>query len=196
MSGKKSQWLALGLSLVRPGLGQLYNQQPRKAVVLFLLLPYGLLGLTFILTNIAALKVVGLLFCLTVVGVGVGVWNLSDAYRNASSKNPPNPHPHFGRWHILLGVFLADSFFFSFLDPQKYFRAAYFESYVMPTQSMAPTLIEGDRFYVDKRSFRERALPVRGELVGFHSIDKKTIQISRVVGLPGDKIEMRNGVLF
>ena len=39
-------------------------------------------------------------------------------------------------------------------------------------------------------------MPFRGELAVFLSVDQKTMYVKRVVGLPGDKIEIRNGVLF
>jgi signal peptidase I len=65
----------------------------------------------------------------------------------------------------------------------------------VPTTAMEPTLLVGDHLYADERTLRGRE-PRRGELVVFsapHSPDHAFIK--RVVGLPGDVIELRGDVL-
>jgi signal peptidase I len=76
----------------------------------------------------------------------------------------------------------------------------------VPTGSMKPTIMEGDRVYVNKLAYdlkvpftrmhlAQWSNPKRGEVVVFFSpYDGKRL-VKRVVGLPGDTIELRNNRL-
>jgi len=95
------------------------------------------------------------------------------------------------------------------------FRTAAFATYFIPSESMVPTLEVGDRLEVSKFAygwsryslpldnfgveFNGRilgSLPKRGDVVVFvHPKDGRTM-IKRVIGLPGDHIELRHGRLY
>ena len=73
----------------------------------------------------------------------------------------------------------------------------------VPTGSMKPTILEGDRVFVNKLAydlkvpFTTRHLanwsnPHRGDVVVFFSPHDGTRLVKRVVGLPGDTIELHN----
>ncbi len=76
----------------------------------------------------------------------------------------------------------------------------------IPSGSMEPTLRVGDFLLVDKQSYGpagelDRLLPParvqRGDLVVFHyPVDPRLHLVKRVVGLPGDRIRMREGRLL
>jgi signal peptidase I len=72
-----------------------------------------------------------------------------------------------------------------------------FPAFVMSSSSMAPTLIAGDTLFVSRLdSLRGRA-PYRGEIVAFtYPLDRREIFMQRIVGLPGDRLKMRNKELF
>jgi signal peptidase I len=72
----------------------------------------------------------------------------------------------------------------------------------VPTGSMKPTILEGDRVYVNKlaydlkvpfttRHLAEWNSPHRGDIVVFFSPRDGQRLVKRVVGLPGDRIELR-----
>jgi len=68
--------------------------------------------------------------------------------------------------------------------------------YKIPTGSMRPTFLEGDRIFVDKISYRFQE-PERGDIIVFkYPLNKKKDYVKRLVGLPGDEIEIRNGKLI
>lgn len=91
------------------------------------------------------------------------------------------------------------------------FRSAAYEPYVVPSSSMLPTLLIGDRIIVNKYSygisnysfpfspdlFKGRLFvlnkPQQGDIAVFET-DK--VYVKRIIGLPGDKIQMIDGVLY
>ncbi len=87
-------------------------------------------------------------------------------------------------------------------------RWGLFESYVIPTGSMLPSLLINDHIFVNKLvyglrvPFSENWLvkfkePERGEIIVFkHPNEMGTFLIKRVVGVPGDKIAFDAGTLY
>jgi len=77
----------------------------------------------------------------------------------------------------------------------------------VPTGSMSPTILEGDLIYVDKLAYGLRlplslcrlarwSDPETGDIVICFSPEDGTRLVKRVIGKPGDIIELRNGRLF
>ena len=69
------------------------------------------------------------------------------------------------------------------------------KSYVIPTPSMVPTLMEGDRVMVNRFIFRFTE-PKRGDVIVFQTDLNKDPLIKRVVGVGGDRIAVRDGRLY
>src|SRR5882762_3601385 len=76
----------------------------------------------------------------------------------------------------------------------------------VPTGSMKPTILEGDRVFVNKLAYdfkvpfttwhlAEWSNPRRGDIVVFYSPHDGQRLVKRVIGLPGDTIELRNNTL-
>ena len=76
----------------------------------------------------------------------------------------------------------------------------------VPTGSMRPTILEGDRILVNKLAYdlkvpfttwhiAEWSSPQRGDIAVFYSPHDGQRLVKRVVGLPGDTIELRNNTL-
>lgn len=97
--------------------------------------------------------------------------------------------------------------FFLFILLMSVFRSAVADWYTVPTGSMQPTIQEGDRIIVNKMAydlkfpFTQLSLlsiddPKRGEIVVFESKAADNRLIKRVIGLPGDVLEMRNETLY
>jgi signal peptidase I len=77
----------------------------------------------------------------------------------------------------------------------------------VPTGSMRPTILEGDRVFVNKLAYdlkvpfttwhlAQWANPERGDVVVFYSPHDGRRLVKRVIGLPGDTLELRNNVLI
>lgn len=81
-------------------------------------------------------------------------------------------------------------------------RWAFLEPYIIPSESMVPTLLVHDHIAVNKLVYGLRipftqqwlvkfSGPQRGDIVVFRSVeDSKIFLIKRVVGLPGDELEI------
>lgn len=70
------------------------------------------------------------------------------------------------------------------------------QAFKIPTGSMRPTLMEGDRLLVNKFIYKFKE-PKRGDVIVFVSPeDKKKDFIKRLVGLPGETLEISNGTLL
>ncbi len=69
------------------------------------------------------------------------------------------------------------------------------EPVTVGADSMSPTLERGQRVVIDKATFRFRA-PHVGEVVAFHAPTSGTLTVKRVVGVGGDRVAIRDGVLW
>jgi signal peptidase I len=74
-------------------------------------------------------------------------------------------------------------------------RTYWAQAFRTPTPGMEPSLLVGDYFFVNKRGFKQRA-PYRGEIVAFgYPVNPQLAYVKRIVGLPGDEIEVSQGIL-
>lgn len=78
-------------------------------------------------------------------------------------------------------------------------RGTIAEARFIPSESMLPTLEIGDRLIVEKVSYRF-ASPKRGDIVVFNPPERAmgngNAFIKRVVGLPGETIDIRDGQVY
>ena len=99
-------------------------------------------------------------------------------------------------YSILIALILATSF-----------KSAVADWNVVPTGSMKPTILEGDRIFVNKLAYdlkipyttmhvAEWGNPKRGDIVVFYSPADGKRLVKRVIGTPGDRIAMRNNQLY
>jgi signal peptidase I len=121
----------------------------------------------------------------------------------------------FGFWRTVAALILGVSFLFPFvLFSAVLIKTFLFHSFNVPAGSMKPTLLIGDRVLVSKYSYgySHYSLPLslplfsgrifgtepqRGDLVVFRlPKDDTTNYLKRVIGLPGDRIKMVDGLLY
>src|SRR4051794_27450732 len=93
-------------------------------------------------------------------------------------------------------------------------RSSVVEAFKIPSGSMIPTLLIGDHIFVNKFAYgykipfsdlvtdhpiyiAKREPPKRGDIIVFmYPKDESYYYIKRVVGIPGDTVEIRNKVLY
>lgn len=87
-------------------------------------------------------------------------------------------------------------------------RSVLADWYVVPTGSMKPTILEGDRVFVLKAAYQVRVpfssvrlfstgMPSRGDVVVIRNPDGEAVPfVKRLIGLPGDTVEVRDDALL
>jgi signal peptidase I len=163
--------VAVVLSLVLPGAGHVVLGRGRRAAI-----PVALL--LALLVSIPWTGALGLLGALVAL-VGVAL--------DALVIRPSVERPAGLRVALILGALILGLAGF-----RTALRAWWLDSYRVPAASMAPTMWPGDLFLVAKT----RRDPAPGDVIVFRApIDPGPIFVKRVVGVAGDRIEVRGGAL-
>jgi signal peptidase I len=96
--------------------------------------------------------------------------------------------------------------FIIFMVLMSVFRSSLADWNSVPTGSMQPTIVEGDRIVINKLAYDlqlpfsgisllELAAPQRGDIIIFNSKIANKRLVKRVIGLPGDIVSMTNNVV-
>jgi signal peptidase I len=178
--------VAAVLSLVVPGVGQLYNGEVVKANAFYV-------G-TLVVGALWLLGVTGRYFWGLVVTLALTLllrfWTVIDAAVVARRRRIVPAHP-FSRWPVLATVAIALA-----LPPPLLMRAAVVKSFYFPSSSMEPTIQLNERVIADLSYFRHRPLTV-GSIAMFRSpVDPSVVLAKRVVAVAGDRVEIRDKQLF
>ncbi|MGH3147573.1 MAG: signal peptidase I [Rubrobacter sp.] len=89
----------------------------------------------------------------------------------------------------------------AFLVVFGFVRPFVVEAFYIPSESMVPTLEVGDRVLANKFVYRFEE-PSRGDVVVFESVEESetggttTELIKRIVGVPGDEVQVQDGTLY
>jgi signal peptidase I len=75
----------------------------------------------------------------------------------------------------------------------NYYTQSHLKSYRFPGESMAPVLEKDDRVFVNLSKYKNQS-PVRGDIIVFiYPPNRAQTFAKRVVGLPGDKVQIISG---
>ena len=181
-------------SLILPGFGQFYNGDLNRAIWLFLgfamlcipaialvalYLPDGMMLPVLVLSLVAALSV-----------WGYAVW---DAWRSAR-LHAGGPAKAWQQSGVYVLVFvLCDLLALPLLT--LYVREHQVEPFYIPSTSMEPSVRRGDRIWADKRYNCPGCKQGvhRGDIAVFaYPNDRSVRYIKRVIGLPGDQIQLKD----
>ncbi|HKZ27625.1 MAG TPA: signal peptidase I [Rubrobacteraceae bacterium] len=113
-----------------------------------------------------------------------------DSEKGTTSEMPRTPKKVGGFVEFLVILVVAFALVFGFVRPFV------LEAFRIPSESMVPTLLVGDRVFVNKFIYRFTE-PERGDVVVFESVNGgEEDLIKRIVAVAGDEIEVRNGTLL
>ena len=174
-------WLAVVLTLLAPGLGQLYAGEAWRGILL-------MLGFDSLFAGMLLLKIPrsfpGLIVFLLAI-LSYFVWSAWDAARTAHYRPIYTLRP-FNRWYLYILLTVAGGLLASQIirfSPVRTFRLA--------SANMEPSIHEGDRFMADLTRYG-RSAPVRGDVVLFEREGLRSWSVARVIALPGEEIGIRN----
>ena len=171
----KDPWRAVFLSRIMPGIGHLYIKKTWQGILFFIL---------FIVSAIVPL--LPIVFSTFVVYHAY----ISSPVRRERTKNLILTISGL----VILSTILSGLQTFlirSFVAEARY----------IPAGSMTPTLQINDRVIIDKWSYRSQP-PQRGDIVVFSATEAlkqqnfKDAFIKRLIGLPGDKVEVKGGKVY
>jgi signal peptidase I len=171
----KDPWLALFLSDLIPGLGQIYLKK-------------WLWGIVFITSAVLVLGA-----CVKYKFLSFGLWAAFStlicyhAYVSAPVRREKSK-----RTILIIAAAILCYHLLSYYKPL--FSAYVAEAYRIPTRAMKPTLIPGDRILVRKS---KKYVPTRGDVVVFRSPkDHKTPFVKRIAALVGETIEIKDKTIY
>lgn len=192
----RKRWLAAFLSTILPGFGQLYNGDVNRAIWIFI---------AFALLAVPAIAVIALylpVFLTTafvaltvIVALGVWIYAITNAWVTASRSSSFTLRP----WQtssLYAAVFLICSVVLLPFTTQ-YVRQHKLQPFRIPSASMLPTLVPGDMLFADMRyNCPSCAVNVKhGDIAIFvYPNNRNLYYVKRIIGLPGDLIEYKNGL--
>jgi len=122
------------------------------------------------------------------------VFVVLDGVRSARIAKPDYQLAPYNRWYVyvlvIVGVGVVDSLI---LDVT---RSHVVQSFQMGSPSMEPALLPGDHLFADRTAYLFSE-PRRGDFAIYPNTQfPKIIHVQRIVGLPGETIEIRERVVF
>lgn len=195
---KRRPFVAALLSLLMPGLGQLYAGRARRAAVLlmvFIAIYWGLL-LGFVPLDQVFRPPAGFWTAASVLALLYGwfVFAVIDAFIVARRAGLPVLLA-FQRWYVYLGVYIIAGGLIwlpALLPDGAPLRPIAF--YSIPSGSMTPTLLPGDYIVASGLWYRDHP-PVRGD-IAIHVRSDGTAYVQRIVGLSGERLQMKGGIVY
>lgn len=184
-------WVALVLSFLASGVGHIYCGRIARGLLLYA--ARFLLPLLCILTAFMAPSntlFVGLILVPAVATVVIFFYSAIDAWVIAKRTDPEFELKEYNRsslYWLLVTVQLA-----CLIVLTMGVRAYAYEAFLIPTRSMSPGFLSGDRILVNKRPLRD-GFPERGDVIVFRtpSSEPGRTWIKRVIGVAGDEIVIR-----
>jgi signal peptidase I len=190
---KRKPIISLLLSIIAPGLGQIYNGQLKKGIFLYFI------GLLILLTfSITGLHFYGLIFSL-LIGICWFIFVIADSLITAIKIKRIELN-NYNRWYIYLIFILI----FNIIGFGSKTFLVMIKAYSIPSATMQNTLLVGDCILVNNAAYGVRnpftnkvwiplGKPQRGDVVVFiFPQDPTKDYIKRIAGLPGDRIQIVN----
>lgn len=197
------RWLAVLLTFVSPGLGHAYAGELLRALVIVVVIAFGIQPLLALYGRTATLAAL-----IGVIAGGLAIYAAVavDAARISSRSR----RRLFTRSAVFFGCLGFLVIAMSIDVAGGWFRDNWIaKSSRIPSAAMIPTLMIGDYFYIDPRAYADRE-PARGDIVVF-SVARDGSKVlpldrnpdlpaetftKRIVGLPGDTIRFDGAALY
>lgn len=178
-------------NLLAPPMGHLYVGRPGRGLVVSG--AYALLGAALMLLALRAGSVLSLALLLAALGAAYAAVAV-DAFLLARHAGPGYELRSCNRWYVYLVALVVVS-----VATNRYgalIRREVVEAFTIPSGAMTPTLLVGDHILTNKRAYRAGD-PERGDVAVLEDpTDSTKLFVKRVVGLPGDTIELRRAVVW
>ncbi len=204
LTERRIPWIAGLLSILVTGLGHVYNGQAKRAVRLYCVLWVIVLAAGIIMVALPTPFNIALTTIAIAIGFALYLYVIIDSIRTTRKIGDTYQLKAYNRWYIYLAVVVLSGF----VAPMLIVRVMVVQAYKIPQSSMLPTLQIGDHIATNKLSYGIRipfwqeylirhGKPGRGDVVVFvYPVDRSNDFIKRVIGVEGDRVEIRNKKVF
>ena len=186
----RKPWIAGLLSLIQPGLGQVYNGEICKALIIYLFPLLIIPGLIFCLNTRFILS---FLSFYAVLGAVYYLFVLIDAIRTAKRFNARYNPKKYNKVLGYIGIYLLVTIMA--LSVSALVKHNIIQAFKFPSGSMEPTILADDHILVDRRQAARS--PQRGDLIVFEYPENPAKDfLKRAVAMGGDTVEIKNKQLL
>lgn len=196
VTSRRIPWVALALSFLSAGVGHLYCGRINKGLPLYFawfLIPLCVtiaalgppsLG-ALVLLVLLPIAVVAIVYCYA----AIDAWRL--AYQIGSDYTLRDYNRTAVYWLLIVVQLIYP------IGLTAAVRGLVYEAFVVPTTSMHPTILNGDRILV-RKLLPVHHFPERGDLIAFRNPEPTggTTFIERVVAVAGDHVELKGDRLL
>lgn len=189
---ERKPWTAGALSILLPGFGHVHLGRTKQGVYWFVTLQ--LLTLASVLIARSPLLPTALNLAGIVIPLIGYIFLVRSAVRVARDRKQTGLPESLPTKQFSLAVFVIGACIAWFLpDLMK----GIIRAHKIPAESMAPTVLADDYIYVDTLISHIGFKPRRGDIITFrYPEDEGKSFLKRVIGLPGDRIEIRDKTVY
>jgi signal peptidase I len=192
MKMRSKRWLAVIMAVAMPGMGQIYNGEVIKGISFFIIfLALYIIGFQYIVLLGDTLLIAGVL-CTILAVLCVYAASIIQAFRRANKLPSVSDKAAYNHWYFYVAIWMLGYVLISG-TVYDYVRNNYIEAFKIPSSSMEPTVLRGDRVLADKTAY-QRMPPKKGDIVIFvFKDDRSKRYIKRIEAMPGDTIRLADG---
>jgi len=180
------------LSLVLPGLGQVYAGKLIKGIIFFLVIISLNLGLVLYFLD-PATKITVFWFAAGLISLAIILFVIIDAFLAAKKYNSGHSlsgsiTPGKKSSLVLAMVCVLGIYFLAAL----FFQGNLYRLYAVPPDAMEPTIYKGELVLVDLQAYKRSAVQ-RGDVVLYkYPQEPDKIYMHRIIGLPGESVLLKD----
>jgi signal peptidase I len=191
---KRIPLAAVLLSFAGTGVGHIYCGRLGKGLVLFFL-SFAFAPLIVLAAGqIASIGMLILILGALALMLAVFIYAAVDAGLLALRQGERYRLKEYNRWYIYLILIVVSLTYPTNLASS--IREHVLHAFKIPSSSMLPSVMPGDYILLNKAFYKTQALR-RGDVIIFtYPNDRRLYFIKRIAALPGDSIEIREGVVY
>src|SRR6185295_9639328 len=190
---RRSPWTGAVLSLIMPGLGQVYVGALAQGLVWMVLCGIFLvMGLLLLSIPSAYSWTLGCVSGLSLVVLWLAA--AVNSRRLALRCKADYELKDYNCWYVYVLLLLIGTG--GCLAYAVHVREQLVQPFIIPTAAMYPSILPKDRLIAVKNAY-QTADPQRGDIVLFvYPEDRRIFYIKRVVAIAGDTVEVKSGALY
>ena len=195
MSHVRKPSQAMWLSSFCCGLGQIYCGRVGRGLVMYSvsMMAWPIMAILVYLGS-PSLALAGLAF-LGCALIAFNLWSIRDAKAIARSMVAIDYEPQEYNRPVVYGLMIATWFPYA-IGLALFLRSSVVEAFYLPTACMTPSFVPGDRVLANKVGIQTASFE-RGDVVVFRNPQRRKQNfIKRIIGLPGETVEMKDGKVF